>query len=88
MSALYKEKTLTDNVIYYDNYIIRIVTETNKPLSLPEYKALLLDLDSYLDFIDTEVTAQNREVGEMRIFPTKQRMNIGDSIYPVSIKSR
>lgn len=88
MSALYKEKTLTDNVIYYDNYIIRIVTEANKPLSISEYKGLLVDLDSYLDFIDIEVTAQNREVGEMRIFPTKQRMNIGDSIYPVSIKSR
>ncbi len=88
MSALYKDKALTDNVIFYDNYIIRIVTETNKPLSLQEYKALLLDLDSYLDFIDTEVTAQNRKVGEMRIFPTKQRMNIWDSIYPVSLKNR
>ncbi len=88
MSALYKDKTLTDNVIHYGDYIIRVVTETNKPLSLSEYKWLLLDLESYLDFIDTEVTAQNREVGEMRIFPTKYRINIGDSIYPVSIKSR
>lgn len=88
LSALYKDKRLTDNVIYYGDYIIRIVTETNKPLSLPEYNALLLEVDSYLDFIDIEVTAQNREVGEMRIFPSKQRINIGDSIFPVSIKSR
>jgi hypothetical protein len=88
MSALYKDKNLIDNIIYYDGYTLRIVTETGKPLSLQAYKAFLLDLDSYLDFIDTEVTAKNLEVSsDMRIFPTKQRMNIGNSIYPVPVKS-
>jgi hypothetical protein len=86
MSALYKDKSLTDNIVYYGDYTLRVVTE--KPFSLQTYKAFLLDLDSYLDFVDTEVTAKSLEVGEMRIFPAKQRMNIGESIYSVTVKSR
>jgi hypothetical protein len=85
MSALYKDKVLSDNIIYYDDYTFRIVTE--KPFSLQAYKAFLLDLDSYLDFVDAEVTAKNLDVGDMRIFPNKQRMNIGESIYSVPIKT-
>jgi hypothetical protein len=86
MSALYKDKTLTDNVIYYDEYTIRVTT--TKPLSLQAYKAFLLELGSYLEFIDVEVTAKNLEVeGEMRIFPEKQRINVGQSIYSVTIKT-
>jgi hypothetical protein len=83
MSALYKDKALSDMIVYYDNYILRIVTE--QPLSLQSYKAFLTQLDSYLKFVDDEVISQNREVGEMRIFPTKKRMNIGDSMYDVPV---
>jgi hypothetical protein len=85
MSALYKDQSFTDNIIYYGDYTIRISSEQDQPMSVRAYKAFLLELDSYLDFIDTQVTAINLDVKEMRIFPAKQRINIGDSLYPVTI---
>ena len=83
ISALYKDRNLTDSTIYYGDYTIRVITD--KPLSQQLYKAFLLQLSSYLDFIDTQVTAIGSDVREIRIFPSKQRINIGDSLYPVDV---
>lgn len=85
MSALYKDKNFSDILIFYDDYTIEVVID--KQMSFEAFKAFLLQLESYLDFIDSELIARWSDVFSVRIFPARQRINIWDSLYPVSIKN-
>jgi hypothetical protein len=86
ISALYKNKTFADGIIYYDNYQMRVVTD--KPMTIPVYKSFLLQLEVYLDFIDKEIVGLggDEEVGEIAIFPLLQRIRIGDRLYSLDIQ--
>lgn len=86
ISALYKDKSFADGIIYYDNYQMRVVTE--KPMSVQVYKAFLLQLKNYLDFIDKEVVTREDQdnIGEIAIFPLVQRIRIGESLYSLDIQ--
>jgi hypothetical protein len=55
-------------------------------MTIPQYNAFLSELQYYLDTIDARVTTFSGDVGEMRVFPLKQRVNIGDSLFTVEIK--
>jgi hypothetical protein len=85
MSALYKEKTFSDGTIKYGDNTIRIFIPDGDALTIPEFTAFLSDLQYYFDTIDARLSSADGPVGEMRIFPMKQRVNIGDSLYTVSI---
>lgn len=85
ISILYKDKTFTDGVIKYGKYIIRIYIPAGEFLTIPQLYAFLADIRYYLDTIDARLVDYEGDIGEMRIFPMKQRVNIGDSLYTVEI---
>ena len=85
VTFLYKDKTFNDGVIKYWDYVIRVYVPAGEFLTIPQLYAFLADIQYYLDTIDARLENYNGEVWEMRIFPMKQRVNIGDSLYTVLI---
>lgn len=85
ISILYKDKTFTDGLIKYGKNTLRIYIPAGEFLTIPQLYAFLADIQYYLDTIDARLESYNGEVGEIRIFPMKQRVNIGDSLYTVLI---
>lgn len=80
ISALYKDGNLSDLIIFYNDYTIQVVSDT---LSTSIYYSLLSDLKYYLKTIDDTLNWQPT-TGDIRIFPLKKRINIGDNNYTVA----
>lgn len=85
MTILYKDKTFTDWVIKYGKNTLRIYIPSWEFLTIPQLYAFFADLQYYLDTIDSRLSSFNGDVGEIRLFPMKQRVNIGDSLYTVEV---
>ena len=86
ISFLYKDKSFTEWVIKYGKNTIVVYLPTWEYLTIPQLYAFLADIWYYLDTLDTQIANLNGEdPGEIRIFPIKQRVYIGGSLYAVPI---
>ena len=83
ISALYAEKTFTDTRIKYNDYTIRVVSDS--PMTIQTYYVFLTQIHVYLDVIDKQLKNATEDVSEMTIFASKERINIGQSLYSVSM---
>lgn len=83
ISALYAEKTFSDIVVEYNNFqiLVNLKTEMTKELLY----AFLSKLHYYLDAIDDEVANGRTEFGQMTIYPSTERISIGNSLYTIEI---
>ncbi len=80
ISALYKEWTLSDIIIFYGGYTLQV---TGDALSTTAYYALLTDLEYYLQSVD-DTLGWESTTGDIRIFPLKKRISIADNIYDIT----
>lgn len=88
MSFLYRDKTFTDGVIKYWDRTITVYVPTWEFLSISQLYGFLSEVWYYLDTIDAQLADYNGEVGEIRVYPLKQRVFVRGSIYAVAIPIR
>ncbi len=80
ISALYKDGSLSDILIFYNGYTLQVTADT---LSTAVYYSLLSDLQYYLKTVD-DTLSWEPTTGDIRIFPLKKRIGIGNNIYTVA----